>query len=95
MDDLNNNNLIRFELESLQVFGSSKMDANSYLESITSDCIDKYSAREGMLTVRELVQDLSSRKVECESNAKAIEAKIEEKFRTKNFYSLVRKCSNI
>jgi len=94
MDDLNNN-LIKFELESYEMFTTSKIDASSYLQSITPDCIDKYSAREAMLTVRELAKDLSSKEVECESEAKAIEAKIEKRFRAKNFYSLVRKCSNI
>ena len=92
MDDLNND-LVIYEIESFEILGASKMDAGSYLKSITSDCIDKYSARAGLLTVRELAKDLSSN-VECERNAKDIEAKIEERFKTKNLYSLVRKYSN-
>ena len=92
MDDLNNN-LVRFELESYEIFGASKIDANKYIEMVTTDCIDKYSARENLLTVRELAKDLSSREeVECE--CKAIEAKIEKRIKGENLYSLVRKYSN-
>ena len=35
MDDLNNN-LVRFELESYEIFGASKIDANKYIETICS-----------------------------------------------------------
>ena len=91
----NENELMIFEPESYEIFGSNKLDANSYLKSITDECIDKYSARDSLLTVRELAKDLTS---EDESECKAIEAKIDsrlkEKSNYKSFYSLVRKCSN-
>ena len=89
------NKLMIFELDSYEIFGATKLDASNYLKSITNECIDKYSARDSLLTVRELAKDLTS---EVESECKAIEAKVdarlEAKFGARSFYTLARKCSN-
>lgn len=89
------NELMVYELETHEVFGATKLDAANYLKSITDECIDKYSARNTMLTVRELAKDLTS-EVECERKAieEKIETQIDLKLGSKSFYSLLRKCAN-
>ena len=91
----NEKELIVFELESYEIFGSAKLDANSYLKGISNECIDKYSARDSLLTVQELALGLTSEiDAECKVIEAQIDKKLNERFGTKSFYSLARKCSH-